>query len=223
MLIAGCCVAADFGVDTSTWTHAWPRQNLSCLHSAGKEFIVIEGYRTKNASYDVVPGHIVPTAAETIGNARSAGFDDVHVYHFPDTNQDPSDQIILTLDHFFSDNYSSTKLWLDVEGPQFWSLDCRKNADFLAAMVKTAQSRVGVSRVGIYSSMSQWQPIMCGNTTFSDIPLWRAHYDGKPNNSDWDKPGIGPFGGWETDTIAMKQYNGTTSQCGMAVDLDWQF
>jgi hypothetical protein len=213
------CTRADFGLDTSTWERAWPIANLSCLRDAGSQFIIIEAYRTKNVSRGVVPGHVVGTALETIANARAAGFADVQLYHFPDVKQDPEKQINLTLDTFRASNIS--QLWLDVEGPQYWSTDCDINSEFLGALVQGARSRLGASNVGIYSSESQWQAIMCGNRSFSNFTLWRPHYDGAPNNSDWPKKGIGPFGGW--DTAAMKQYKGDVKQCGIDVDLNWRF
>jgi hypothetical protein len=210
---------ADFGVDTSTWEKPWPIANLSCLRDAGNEFIIIEAYRTKNLTRAVVPGHVVSTAIQTVANARAAGFEDVQLYHFPDPNQDPAKQINLSLDSFAG--FNITKLWLDVEGAQFWTSHCEQNSQFLAALLQAARARLGFNSVGIYSAESQWQPIMCGNQSFSSAPLWRPHYDSAPNNSDWPKPGIGPFGGWTT--AQMKQYKGDVKQCGIDVDLNWRF
>jgi hypothetical protein len=31
--------------------------------------------------------------------------------------------------------------------------------------------------LGVYSSSSQWVPIMGGTTQFSNLPLWYAHWD----------------------------------------------
>jgi hypothetical protein len=213
-------VSGDFGVDTSTWAHPWPQDSLECLAGSGSRFLIVEGYRTKNdTTYLPCGGHVVSTAPATIASARLAGFADVQLYHFPDTNLSAAAQITETLDFFEHSNI--TKLWLDVEGPQYWSADCVKNVAFITAAVAAARQRLGEHAVGIYSSMSQWQPITCGSTAFSDAPLWRPHYDGRPDNSDWDHPGIGPFGGW--DAAAMKQYNGTAHKCGMDVDLDYRF
>jgi len=57
-------------------------------------------------------------------------------------------------------------------------------------------------------------PIMCGTTRFSNLPLWYAHYDGSPSFSDFV-----PFGGWGRPV--MKQYQGTTGVCGTSIDLDF--
>jgi len=71
-----------------------------------------------------------------------------------------------------------------------------------------------VTATGIYSSNSQWTPIMGGSTAFSKYPLWYAHYDYKDNFSDFS-----PFGGWSKPNI--KQYQGTTSLCSASVDLNY--
>lgn len=50
---------------------------------------------------------------------------------------------------------------------------------------------------------------------FTGIPIWYAHYDGKPSFDDF-----APFGSWKTPNI--KQYKGTTSMCGGSVDLSYK-
>jgi GH25 family lysozyme M1 (1,4-beta-N-acetylmuramidase) len=67
---------------------------------------------------------------------------------------------------------------------------------------------------GIYTSKSQWDPIMGGSTQFSKYPLWYPHYDSNPSFSDFVS-----FGGWKTPSI--KQYKGTTTTCSASVDLNW--
>jgi hypothetical protein len=104
-------------------------------------------------------------------------------------------------------------LWFDVEGPgTYWSGNCNSNAQFLATLISTAQG-LGVN-VGIYTSNSQWSPIMCGSSQFSNIPLWYPHYDNNPSFSDWSS-----FGGWSSPNI--KQYNGDGSSCGIGFDYNW--
>jgi hypothetical protein len=68
--------------------------------------------------------------------------------------------------------------------------------------------------LGIYTSASQWNPIMGGSTKFSYLPLWYAHYDNNPSFSDFVA-----FGGWTKPNI--KQYKGTTSVCSASVDYNW--
>ncbi len=103
-------------------------------------------------------------------------------------------------------------LWLDIEGPDYWSTDPSKNVNFLQGMVDEGKKR-GVS-LGIYSSSSQWSPIMGGSTQFKSLPLWYAHYDNNPSFSDFKA-----FGGWTTPNI--KQYAGTTSICSASVDKNY--
>jgi len=104
------------------------------------------------------------------------------------------------------------KLWFDIEGPQYWSTDVSTNVAFMTELIKTATS-LGVT-FGIYTSESQWQPIMGTSTIGSPFELWYAHYDNSKSFSDFT-----PFNGWKTPT--MKQYNGDSTLCGVGVDLDW--
>ena len=67
---------------------------------------------------------------------------------------------------------------------------------------------------------SQWTPIMCGDASFSGVPLWYAHWDDKPDFGDFHSKGIGPFGGWSLPV--MKQYKGSTQMCNVNVDLDYR-
>jgi GH25 family lysozyme M1 (1,4-beta-N-acetylmuramidase) len=69
-------------------------------------------------------------------------------------------------------------------------------------------------KFGIYTSASQWNPIMGGSTKFSKYPLWYAHYDNKASFSDFSA-----FGGWTKPSI--KQYVGTTGICSASVDKNW--
>ena len=79
-------------------------------------------------------------------------------------------------------------------------------------MVNAANS-LGV-KLGIYTSASQWEPIMGSYSGGSAYPLWYAHYDDVKAFSDFRA-----FGGWSKP--AIKQYKGTTAMCDGSVDLDW--
>jgi hypothetical protein len=73
--------------------------------------------------------------------------------------------------------------------------------------------------IGIYTSKSQWEPIMGrGNayTAGSKYPLWYAHYDKVPNFKDFSTSRIGDFGGWTEPH--MKQYKGDIKVCSAGVD-----
>ena len=69
-------------------------------------------------------------------------------------------------------------------------------------------------KIGVYTSASQWIPIMGSWSGASHYPLWYAHYDGRQSFSDFS-----PFGGWTKP--AIKQYAGDASRCGVGVDLNW--
>jgi hypothetical protein len=70
-----------------------------------------------------------------------------------------------------------------------WSSDTSANVQFFEGLINEASSQ-GLS-VGIYTSYSQWQPIMGDYSGGSSYPLWYAHYDGNPSFSDFS-----PFNGF---------------------------
>jgi len=105
-------------------------------------------------------------------------------------------------------------IWLDIEGTQYWSSNAQSNINFLQGMVDEGNKR-GVA-MGIYSSSSQWSPIMGGTSQFKNLPLWYAHYENTPNPSFSD---FKSFGGWSKPNV--KQYVGTTSICSASVDKNW--
>jgi hypothetical protein len=47
-------------------------------------------------------------------------------------------------------------------------------------------------KIGVYTSDSQWVPIMGSYSGGSEFPLWYAHYDGIPDFDDFS-----PFNGWK--------------------------
>ena len=111
------------GVDTSTWERAWPLTGWECLHRSNISFVLIEGYRSKadGGNSSDFGGHVVATAPQTARNARAAGIKNIDLYHFPDTAIDPTQQIHDTVRYFAAQNISFGKLWLDVEGPEYWN------------------------------------------------------------------------------------------------------
>ena len=136
---------------------------------------------------------------------------EVGVYMFPcPTCGNPEGQMNSLIDGLNSSTYG--KIWLDIEGSQYWYSDTSKNIDFIQGLVDQASVR-GRS-LGIYTSNSQWTPITGSTTKFGSFPLWYAHYDNNPSYSDW-----AAFGGWSAPVA--KQYMGTTSFCGASVDLNY--
>jgi len=140
--------------------------------------------------------------------------DHVDVYFFPDFwAGNPAGQVSSCHSFMSQHGVKYGMLWFDIEGPGvYWSGTCSSNQAFLSTAVATAKS-LGIS-VGIYSSASQWDPIMCGSGAFSGLPIWYAHYDDNPSFSDWTD-----FGGWTSP--AIKQYRGDGSYCGMGFDYNW--
>ena len=62
-----------------------------------------------------------------------------------------------------------------------------------------------------------WQQIMGGVKNCpqaASVQLWYAHYDGKPDFSDFN-----PFGGWNKPSI--KQFQGDVTLCGAGVDKNY--
>ena len=67
-------------------------------------------------------------------------------------------------------------LWLDIEGTQYWTNSQDANRNFFSGLVAEAQA-LGV-HLGVYTSASQWIPIMGEWNGGAQFPLWYAHYDG---------------------------------------------
>merc|ERR1719197_1069303 len=111
---------------------------------------------------------------------------------------------------------SKNMIWMDIENTNYRSSS--SNQSWLSEAISTINGLYkgcGLSTcVGIYSSSSQWSPIMCNTSKFSNRQLWYAHYDGHASFSDFS-----PFGGWSKPNI--KQYAGTTYTCGTAIDKDY--
>jgi len=210
------------GVDVSqrTYTTSW-----SCLKSAGKSFAIVRVYCS--------PGYVDSNGPSTISDAWSGGINYVDGYIFPCFScGNAAKQMDDTVSYLAAHNVKMANfgeapvannnngtvgatvgmLWLDIEGTQYWGSSTSANVQFLSEMVAEGKAR-GIN-LGIYSSKSQWDPIMGGSTAFSSYPLWYAHYDNNPSYSDFSS-----FGGWTKPSI--KQYAGTTSTCSASVDLNY--
>jgi len=111
-------------------------------------------------------------------------------------------------------SYFSGRVWLDIEGSQYWSSSTSTNKAWFQNL-KDSCATYGVT-CGVYSSSSQWSSIF-GSTTYSyasDLPLWYAHYDNTASFSDFST-----FGGWKSPHA--KQYQGDVTQCSIGVDKNW--
>lgn len=122
-------------------------------------------------------------------------------------------QAVTAVQHLKSTGAHYGQIWLDIEGPgTYWSSSQTANRAFFEDLVSGLKSQ-GVN-IGIYTSASQWVPIMGSYSGGSSFPLWYAHYDGEQSFGDFTS-----FGGWTKPN--MKQYAGSVSICGIGVDKDW--
>jgi len=193
-------VLATTGVDVSTrlTTSTW-----QCLKNSGKSFGVIRAYRSD--------GSVDPNAPATVADAWSGGMAHVDIYMFPcpHCSKSAATQVDEMANHMKNSRFGM--VWLDIEGTQYWR-DQNFNRNFFNQLLSQCQKH-GFN-VGVYSSASQWAPIMGSWTGGSSRPLWYAHYDGIPNFNDFKS-----FGGWTKP--AIKQYLGDQTLCGAGVDLNW--
>jgi len=138
----------------------------------------------------------------------------VDVYMFPCYScGNPAGQVAAAVNYLKSFNTKYGMFWFDIEGPGvYWSGNQAANAAFFEGLVNQAHA-MGQT-IGVYTSASQWIPIMGGYTGGSAYPLWYANYDGQPNFGDFQ-----PFSGWTKPNI--KQYNGNIATCGAGIDENW--
>jgi len=108
-----------------------------------------------------------------------------------------------------------TSIWLDVEGgPQYWSKSTAANIKFLEQMFTAAKAYQPKYNLGIYTSASQWSPIVGSSYSGGkNFPLWYAAYNNIQNFNDFR-----PFAGWTAATL--HQWKGDTTLCGVGLDLN---
>ncbi|EAR88283.1 glycosyl hydrolase family 25 protein (macronuclear) [Tetrahymena thermophila SB210] len=205
VLISLQSAQAVIGVDISQ-----SFSNFQCLKNQGIKFVIARAYM----SYGAVDTKNV----QTLQNAKSVGLI-TDIYHFPCVGKvSPQAQAQATINSFGS-LYGT--VWIDVESNPSsgcgWTSNIHTNCQFLVDLVHAYQSHGKL--VGIYSSQYQWTSIFgaAGNCPyFTSLPIWYAHYDGAANFNDWPTH---TFGGWTKPSI--KQYQGTTTLCGLGVDMDY--
>jgi len=159
-------------------------------------------------------GHTDPNCVSTIKSAWAGGMAHVDAYLFPCTScGNAASQMDATVNLLRSNGATFGMIWLDIEGPgTYWGSDQAANRAFFEDLVAAGKAD-GVT-LGVYTSASQWVPIMGDYTGGASLPLWYAHYDGNPSFSDFSG-----FGGWTKPNI--KQYRGDVTLCGTGVDYNW--
>jgi len=205
--VTGTVTTSSYGVDVSstiTTTAA------SCLKSAGFSFVIPRGYKST--------GSVDTQVCTSIINAKSGGISvrDTYLFPCPTCSKSASTQLGELVSYLKANCASqwSGRIWLDIEGSQYWTGVASSNKVFYQALVD-ACSTYGVS-CGIYSSTSQWSAIF-GSSSYcygNSKPLWYAHYDNLASFSDFST-----FGCWTSPHA--KQYAGDVTSCSMGVDKNY--
>ena len=199
--MAAVPLQATLGVDVSQLTS---ESSFRCLVSNGYHFAIARGFQST--------GRVDPEVLSTLANAWAGGMSDVDVYMFPcPTCGDCAGQARTAVQHLQDNHARFGMFWLDIEGSQYWT-DMGSNRNCFSELASTAES-MGV-KVGVYTSASQWLPIMGDWAGGAKYPLWYAHYDGTTNYNDFSA-----FAGWSRP--AIKQFAGDATVCGAGVDKNW--
>ncbi|GAM21639.1 hypothetical protein SAMD00019534_048140 [Acytostelium subglobosum LB1] len=194
---------AYYGVDISS---LGSEGVFSCLKDNGYTFAVVRCWESVGQPDSNCP--------HSLDNAWAAGLSHVDAYIFPCYScGNPAGQVESMVKYIQSNGAKFGMIWFDIEGPGvYWSGNQADNRNFFSGMVEGAKA-AGVN-VGVYTSASQWEPIMGNWNGGASFPLWYAHYDGNPSFSDFSA-----FGGWSKP--AIKQYNGDVQVCNLDVDQDY--
>jgi hypothetical protein len=103
-----------YGVDVSEPVSATA---FTCLKSANLQFAVIRCYQSL--------GRVDPACAASAAAAHDSGMI-VHAYMFPcPTCGDPEGQVASLLSYFTLNRVNVTRMWLDIEGAQYWTASVR--------------------------------------------------------------------------------------------------
>eukprot|EP01132_Coremiostelium_polycephalum_P001189 gene1189-1502_t len=193
---------AAYGVDISDASNI---PVFQCLNNNGYNFAIIRCGRSN--------GQIDTNCPHSIYNAWEGGMAYVDIYIFPCPScGDGYSQVQKMIQYVQSYEAKFGMVWLDIEGTQYWSSDIQTNRNFFNDMVQGAKD-MNIP-IGVYTSASQWSPIMGAWDGGSEFPLWYAHYDNSASFSDYRT-----FGGWSNPSI--KQYMGDVSACGIGLDKNW--
>jgi hypothetical protein len=198
-----------YGVDSSS---AISTSVASCLKSSGLNLIIARAFHST--------GTVDTSACTTLNNAKTEGIAGRDVYMFPcPTCSASAASQVSTMTSYLKSTCSSTwsgKIWLDIEGSQYWLGSSSTNQAWYKSLVDACTSS-GYD-CGVYGSKSQWEELF-GSSTFSygsSLPLWYAHYDNSASFSDYSSYS---FGGWSSPT--MKQYEGDITVCSTDLDKNY--
>eukprot|EP00461_Guttulinopsis_vulgaris_P001469 UN01469 len=212
LLIALFCVALQFtnayyAIDLAEKATV---SQMRCFRETAKgTLMIIRGWRSL--------GSVDPNLVSNWNNALGAGYtaDDISVYMFPCPKCSASltSQFNSFVSYMKSNNVKPHRIWLDVEGANYWTGNQSTNRAKMDELLKAA--RASGHLIGIYSSYYQWEDIFGLSykiDTGNNLILWYAHYDGVENCNSFKA-----FGGWSKATL--KQFYGDkTSPCGFDHD-----
>eukprot|EP00042_Codosiga_hollandica_P023982 m.98181 g.98181 ORF g.98181 m.98181 type:complete len:219 (+) comp51387_c0_seq2:3-659(+) len=215
LLLLAAIAASAFALEGVDISEPVSASSFSCLKSHGYDYVIVRAFRSLNEPDTAAPA--------SINAAWAGGLGTVDIYMFPDpTGGDPAGQVDNMLSYLSSHGIHQGSsgsgtygmVWLDIEGPQYWSTSTSTNQQFFQSLVSELKAKG--QNIGVYTSDSQWVPIFGSKYTGgSSLPLWYAHYDNNPSFSDFTA-----FAGWTKPT--MKQYNGNTNLCSTSgLDLDY--
>lgn len=149
------------GVDVSTLTSS---STASCFVSSGISFIIPRGFKSS--------GTIDSNVCDTLTNSKNAGIPhrDVYLFPCPTCTTKTADDQVMELVNYLNTNCKSSwsgRVWLDIEGSQYWLGDYTKNKAFYQGMIDSCKNR-GYT-CGVYASSSQWSAIF-GSTSYAYNP-----------------------------------------------------
>lgn len=190
-------------------------QNWQCFTDS-VSFAIIRAFRSSGKGDSAV--------CPNIKNAVMGGFSpsnlDVYMFPCPTCAATASQQFASMMSGLTACSSGwSQRVWLDIEGEQYWFGDYTKNWNWYKSLVDACLAYPGVS-CAVYSNAAQWGSLF-GSTSkvyskSANLPLWYPRY---PNNKSPSLSDYTPFGGWSTPV--MKQYVGDASLCTMEVDLNY--
>ena len=182
---------------------------MNCMAST-YSFVIPRGYHSTGSVDSEVCGNI--KNAKTAGIAKA----DSYMFPCPTCSKSATSQVGEMVDNLNSNckREWSGRVWLDIEGSQYWKGSSSANKAFYEELVDACKKK---SRAcGVYSSSSQWSALF-GSSSYSygsNLPLWYAHYDNNPSFTDFSS-----FGGWKTPFA--KQYAGDVNACSTDVDKNY--
>ena len=150
-------VNASFGVDISEPVSSTV---ASCFAGSSVEHIIPRAFHST--------GTVDTNACSTLETAKSAGIQNRDVYMFPcPTCSASASSQVSTLLSYLSSTCSgawSGKVWLDIEGAQYWLGSYSENQKWYQQLVDACADAPGVS-CGIYASQYEWESLF-------DDPDW---------------------------------------------------